>query len=111
MGWFTVTMGTRPQNISESLDGIEKEVEKFREFAFSENGVQKAKNSYIGRLVMRRLSRINAAYYYGLYESQGYGYDYFTKHVNDLKKVTVDDVQHVAKKYLQTKNYILAVTE
>ena len=42
-------------------------------------------------------------------EFEGVGYDYDDKYIENLRKVTVDQVKQVAEKYLNTENYVLAV--
>jgi zinc protease len=58
---------------------------------------------------MYRLSRISQAYYMGVNEFKGVGYDYDDKYIENLRKVTGDQIQQVAEKCLSTDNYVLAV--
>jgi len=108
-GWFIASIGTRPQNYQEALDGILGEMKKIREEKVAPDELEKAKNGIWGSMLFYRLSRINQAYYMGMNEFRGVGYDYDDKYIETLRKVTVDQVKQVAEKYLNTDNYVLAV--
>jgi predicted Zn-dependent peptidase len=64
---------------------------------------------YLGRMMFRRLSSINQAYYlsYSLYFDGDIRED--EKMLNDLKNVTVDDVKKAAEKYLIIENPVQVV--
>lgn len=108
-GWFIASIGTRPKNYKEALDGILNEITQLKENPVSENELESAKNSLWGNLLFYRLSRINQAYYMGVNEFLGAGYDYDEKHLEKIRAVTKDMVKEAAQKYLDTKNYVLAV--
>jgi zinc protease len=108
-GWFTASIGTRPKNYKEALDGILNEINQLKENPVMEKELERAKNSLWGNLLFYRLSRINQAYYMGVNEFLGPGYDYDEKYIEKIRSVPIEKVQEVAQKYLDTKNYVLAV--
>ncbi|HVP36530.1 MAG TPA: pitrilysin family protein [Terriglobales bacterium] len=108
-GWFIASIGTRPKNYKEAFDGILNEINQIRENPVSDNELETAKNSLWGNLLFYRLSRINQAYYMGVNEFLGAGYDYDEKHLEKIRAITKEQVKDVAQKYLDTKNYVLAV--
>lgn len=108
-GWFRASIGTRPKNYNEALEGILKEINKLKENPVTEKELETAKNSLWGNLLFYRLSRINQAYYMGVNEFLGVGYDYDQKYIEKIRAVTKEKVKEVAQKYLDTKNYVLAV--
>jgi predicted Zn-dependent peptidase len=108
-GWFIASIGTRPKNYKEALDGILNEMNQIRENSVSDNELETAKNSLWGNLLFYRLSRINQAYYMGVNEFLGAGYDYDEKHLEKIRAVTKEMVKDASQKYLDTKNYVLAV--
>jgi len=108
-GWFIASMGTRAQNYQEALDGILGEMKKIKEEKVTPDELEKAKNGIWGRMLFYRLSRVNQAYYMGVNEFKGAGYDYDDKYIKSLRKVTIDQVKQVTEKYLDTENYVLAV--
>ncbi len=108
-GWFVASIGTRPQNYQEALDGFLGEMKKIKEEDVTSEELEKAKNGIWGSMLFYRLSRINQAYFMGVNEFRGAGYDYDDKYIEGLRKVTIDQVKQVAERYLDTENYVLAV--
>ena len=101
---FYINMGTRPEN-------VDKLVPQFPNFftaefsnSFTEDELIKRVNMYLGRMMFRRLSSINQAYY--LAHSYYFDGDIFAdeKTLNALKKVTLDDVKRAVEKYLKVEN-------
>jgi predicted Zn-dependent peptidase len=108
-GWFITSIGTRPKNYKDALDGILNEINQLKENPVTEKELERAKNSLWGNLLFYRLSRINQAYYMGVNEFLGLGYDYDENYLEKIRGITKEKVQEVAQKYLDTKNYVLAV--
>jgi predicted Zn-dependent peptidase len=108
-GWFITSIGTRPKNYKDALDGILNEINQLKENPVTEKELERAKNSLWGNLLFYRLSRINQAYYMGVNEFLGLGYDYDENYLEKIRGVTIEKVQEVAQRYLDTKNYVLAV--
>ena len=106
---FYIEQGTRPKN-------VDKLVPQYPGF-FSpkilkdvkEKDLQKSINMYLGRMMFRRLSSINQAYYLGTsyYFHKDIHYD--EQFLQNLKNVTLQDVKRVAKKYLHVKNPVLII--
>ena len=103
---FSINMGTRPEN-------VDKLIPQFPGFftieytkSFTAEDLVKSVNMYLGRMMFRRLSSINQAYYLG----HSYYFDGDMngdmEELNKLKNVTFDDVQSVAAKYLKVTNPI-----
>jgi len=106
---FYINQGTRPENVdklvpqypgffgAKMLDGL------------TDADIQKSLNMYLGRMMFRRLSSINQGYYLGhsYYFQQDIEYDH--NFLEALKKVTLDDVQRVAQKYMQIENEVKVI--
>jgi zinc protease len=107
-GWLICSMGTGSDNYDTAREGMLAEIEKLKNEAPSEEEVEIAKNSIWGSQLTRQLSRINQAYYMGVYEYLGLGYDYNDKFVSAIRNVTVSDVHNAANRYFDTDNYIIA---
>jgi predicted Zn-dependent peptidase len=58
-----VTMTTRRENLDKALDGLRAELAAFTP---QEDEVRRAATALRGRMLMRRLTRLNQAYFYGL---------------------------------------------
>jgi len=103
---FFVKVPTMPKNVDKLISQFPSFfTDKFTS-EITEDEVTKAVNMYLGRMMFRRLSSINQAYYLG--QSKFFHNDIFydSKFLDDLKNVTVKQVKAVAKKYLQIENPI-----
>ncbi|MGR3176999.1 MAG: M16 family metallopeptidase [Candidatus Anammoxibacter sp.] len=111
IGWFHCDLGTRSKNIEQAKSGILQIINECRTREFDQREVEKTINKLRGRMMMRRLPRINQAYYAGIYEFYKGDYGYDKKFIEQLSKVTPDDLKRVAERYLQTENYLWVVIE
>ena len=111
MGWFVCNMGTRKINIETARKGIVEMIAEYKSREYAEKEVEKAINKQRGRMMMRRLPRINQAYYAAIYEFYKDDYRYDHKFIDALVNVTPEDVKRVAEKYLQAKDYLYVVVE
>ncbi len=106
---FYMSLGTRPQNAEILLPQFESLMSKKTLGQLSEDDVQKTINMYLGRMMFRRLSSINQAYYLGtsLFFEDDMNHD--QTFLDALKAVTLEDVNRVADKYLSPENAISIV--
>jgi predicted Zn-dependent peptidase len=102
-------MGTRPENIDPLLPQIPRFFDQKVVDSFTEQDFEKSVNMYLGRMMFRRLSSINRAYYLG--HSQYFHDDitYDAEFHQALKNVTLKDVKEVARKYMIIKNPVTVV--
>lgn len=106
---FYISQGTRPQNVDKLIPQYPGFFTQAAVDTLTEEGLKKSVNMYLGRMMFRRLSSINKAYYlaHSLYFHNDFNYD--IKFLEDLKKVTLEDVKEAAKKYMHAKNIVLVV--
>ncbi len=106
---FYISLGTRPQNAGVLLPQFESLMSKKSLRDLSEKDVQKTINMYLGRMMFRRLSSINQAYYLGtsLFFENDMSHD--QAFLDALSAVTLEDVNRVANKYLSAANAITIV--
>ena len=103
---FYINMGTRPENV----DVLVPQFPNFftREFtnSFTDDELIKRVNMYLGRMMFRRLSSINQAYY--LAHSYYFDGDIYAdeESLTKLKQVTLQDVKAVVGKYMNVENPI-----
>ena len=107
-GWFICSMGTGVANFERARDGILAEIEKLKVEGPTGEELETAQNSIWGTSLTRRLSRINQAYYMGIGEYLGIGYDYEDRQIPQIRAVTAEQVRDAAAKYFDTVNYVLA---
>lgn len=109
--WYRISMGTRPENIERAINGIRNEIHSMREAKIEEDEVQKTINAILGRRGMRRLDRVSQAYYISMKILDGYGPEADDQEVERLKKVTVQDVERLARQVFQNDNYLIVIVE
>ncbi|PKK82279.1 MAG: hypothetical protein CVT49_14495 [candidate division Zixibacteria bacterium HGW-Zixibacteria-1] len=107
-GWMICSMGTQVKNFNEAKAGIMAEIERLKTEPPTEDELEQAVNSIWGSSLMARLSRINQAYYMGVNEYLGLGYDYDDTYIDKIRSVTAAHVSELAGKYFNTKNYVIA---
>ncbi len=106
---FYINQGTRPQNINRLLKQYPKFFKKSILNNITSASLQKSINMYLGRMMFRRLSSINQAYYlgYSYYFHQDIKHD--KTFLDDLQNLSINDVIYVADKYLSVNNPITVV--
>ncbi len=109
--WYRITMGTRPENIDRAIEGIREEIRNIREATFEEKEVQKTINAILGRRGMRRLDRVSQAYHINMKVLDGYAPEADDHEVEKLKKVSVKDVERLARQVFQGDNYLVVIVE
>jgi zinc protease len=101
---FFINQGTRPQNVDKLIPQypgffVMKAID-----TLSQNTVEKSINMYLGKMMFRRLSSINQAFYLGSSSYFFNDYNYDKNFLDALKKVKLADVKEAAKKYMLIKN-------
>jgi len=110
-GVWMATMGTGPQNLVRAEAGIKEQIAKASKEKFAPRDVEKARNAYLGRQMLRSLSRINQTYLMGLAEFRGEGAQSYRKWVQDVGTVNAEEVTRVAREYLRTDGLTVAVVK
>ena len=87
-----VTMTTRKENLDKALDGLRAEIAAF---APKEDEVRRAATAMRGRMLMRRLTRLNQAYFYGLERLDGRPVGDTLRRLDALMNVDAAAVQKV----------------
>jgi len=107
---FFVTQGTRPQNVEKLVPQYPRFFRAAALDSLTQEKLEKSVNMYLGRMMFRRLSSINQAFYLGssLYFFGDYNHDKLL--LDQLKAVTLADVKGVAKKYMKITNPQLIIT-
>ena len=103
---FYLSLGTRPQNTDILKPQFPQLMSTSVLGELTESNIQKTINMYLGRMMFRRLSSINQAYYLGtsLFFENDMNHD--QQFLDALKQVTLSDVNRIAEKYLIAENPI-----
>ena len=106
---FYVRLGTRPANIDPLIPQMPDFFNSDMVQELSSKQLQKSINMYLGRMMFRRLSGINQAYYlaHSYYFDKDMSYD--NRILEQLKKVSVTDVKKVAEKYLNPEKTVTVI--
>jgi zinc protease len=107
-GWLACAMGTGKKNFTAAKDGILHEIQRLRDEPPSAEEVSIAQNSIWGSTLTSQLSRVNQAFYMGVDEFIGVGYDRSAHLAELVRAVKPADIQRVAGQYLDPQNYVLA---
>ncbi|SYZ72007.1 conserved exported hypothetical protein [Candidatus Zixiibacteriota bacterium] len=107
-GWYICSIGTGAANFEKAKSGILAEIEKLKTAMPTDSEVAEAVNSLWGSYLTANLSRINQAYYMGVNEYLGVGYDYDETYLENIRKVSRGLVMRTARRYFDTTNYVIA---
>ena len=106
---FFISQGTRPQNVDVLVPQYPGFFNTATVDTLTEEELQKSVNMYLGRMMFRRLSSINKAYYLANSDYFHNDFNYDKQFLEKLKNVKLADVKNVAKKYMNVKNTVLVV--
>ena len=97
---FTIYIATEPKNIKTSLDGFKEEIQKIKDVLVPEEELHNAKNNYIGKLQFVTETNAQQANQMAHHAILGLGFDFKDKLIQMVKGVKPEEVQEIAKKYL-----------
>ena len=100
-GLFRLQMATKSETTLESIDALRGEVRRLVNDPVTEAELSLAKESILNAYVFTMDTREKALNQRVLLEFYGFPADYFQKYPGLIEKVTAEDVQRVARKYVQ----------
>ncbi len=109
--WYSITMGTRPENIEKALSGIRAEIRSMRNASFDENVVQQTINAALGRRGMRRMDRVSQAYYISMEILDGKLPETDDQYGEKLKMVTPQDLKRLAPLIFKNDDHLIIIAE
>jgi zinc protease len=108
---FTFSAQMRPGvKADDVLAEVDKQVKELQDKPVGADELQKAKNLEQAEFVYGQDSIFNEAMQLGIYQMLG-DYKMIDQYIPSIDKVTADDVQRVAKKYLVKDNRTVAILE
>ena len=99
-GTFSLFVMTKSSTTAEAIDALITEVEKMQTKPVTKKELEDARDRFLNSLVFRYDSKQKILNERISNEYNGLSKDAFDKYVEELKKVTVSDIQEVAKEYL-----------
>jgi zinc protease len=108
-GSFWINLQTRTETTNQAISGVLIEMKAIREAPVSDQELAEAKAFLMGSFPLRLDSTSKLAQVLAQVEFFGLGFDYFSQYPKWIERVTKEDVQRVAKQYLDPQHYALVV--
>jgi zinc protease len=108
-GYLGVYMGTHPDKLETAIAGVVRELKKVKEEGLKEDEVERAKRYLIGNFEIGLQTNGAQANQISLDELYGLGFDHHQRYPQEIEKVTIEEVNRVAKRYLNLDAYALAI--
>ncbi|MGQ0810283.1 MAG: M16 family metallopeptidase [Nitrospiraceae bacterium] len=108
-GAFMVNLQTRSETTNQAITGVLNELKSIRDAPVTDQELSEAKAFLVGSFPLRFDSTAKLAHVLAQVELYGLGLDYFTQYTRWIDKVSKEDVQRVAKQYLNPQHYALVV--
>ncbi len=108
-GSFWINLQTRTETTSQAINGVLAEMKTIREAPISDQELAEAKAFLMGSFPLRLDSTAKLAQVLAQVEFFGLGFDYFSQYPKWIERVTKEDVQRVAKQYLDPQRYAIVV--
>lgn len=108
-GSFQAGLQTKNESANAAIDEVLREMERMRNEPVSSRELQDAKSYLTGSFPLRIDSNSKIANFALAVEFYNLGLDYVDKYPSLIHAVTQEDILMVAKKYLDTTNYVLVI--
>ncbi len=100
---FVSYIGTAPSNLTTAKDGLMNEIHRLQEQLLSTEELETAKSKLLGQYALGKQTNAEFAQLYGWYETLGAGIDYDQVFPEQIKAITKEDIQRIARQYLDSK--------
>lgn len=108
-GEFSVSMQTKNEVADQAIDAALAQIRRIRDQPASEQDIKDAKAFLTGSFPLRLDTSSKIASWLASIEYFGLGLDYVDRYPGLINAVTAADIQRVARKYLDSEKYALAV--
>ena len=108
-GSFWINLQTRTEATNQAIAGVLAEIKNIREAPVSDQELTEAKSFLMGSFPLRFDTTAKLTQVLAQIEFYGLGFEYFSQYPKWIERVTKEDVQRVAKQYLDPQRYALVV--
>ena len=108
-GSFWINLQTKAETTNQAIAGVLSEIKSIRDTPVSDQELAEAKSFLMGSFPLRFDSTAKLAHVLAQVELYGLGFEYFQDYPKWIDRVTKEEVQRVAKQYLDPKRYALVV--
>ena len=106
-GAFGVYLGCAPEKFPVAKEAILKEMEELRDNGLSPEELKAAKEYLLGMLAIERQTNGAQALTMALNELYGLGYNYEKRHIERVKRVTLEEIKEAVHRVLVPGSYVL----
>jgi len=108
-GRFVSYIGTSPENMKPAIEGLVQEIRRIINEPVTDQELQDARDFLTGSFVFAFESSSQIARFLVHAEMYGLGFDYIEKYPQYIRAVTAEEVNRVARTYLDSENYTMVV--
>lgn len=108
-GLTTLLIGTKSGTTAQAIDGLYKEIEGMKTNKVTQAELQRAKDAILNSFVFEYDSKEKVANYRANLEFHHYPVDFLERYQKGIEKITAEDVDRVARKYLQKDKFAVLV--
>jgi len=108
-GRFISFIGTSPENMQLAIDGLVGEIRRIVSEPVTAEELQDAKDYLTGSFVFAFETSAQIARFLVHAEVYRLGFNYVERYPEYIKHVSIEDIERVARKYLDPENYTLVV--
>jgi len=107
--WWTVSVGTRPDNLAAALDAVRSEIARLRDAMASRDEIDRVRAERRGRALMRRMSAINRARLLGLRAFTGVASSDDVDRLDAVDRVTREELERLARTWLDPDRFRVVI--
>ena len=108
-GYIGVYMGTHPDKLEKAIDAVLRELKEVKDEGLTEEEVERGEKYLIGNFEIGLQTNSAQANQMSLDELYGFGFDHYQKYSQEIQRVTKEDVNHAAKRYLDSEAHVIAI--
>ena len=108
-GRFVAYIGTSPENQTQAITGMREQIELITAAPPSDDEVATAKAYLTGSFVFEFETNAQIAAFLVNAEIYGLGFDYPQRFVDEINRITAEDVLRVAREYIAPRDLTLVV--
>ncbi len=110
-GFFGVYIGCAPEKQTEAIQGIKEQLAMVLEKGVTDEELKRAQNYLVGNFEIGLQQNSAQAAKIAFDELYGLGWDEYKRYPEEIYSVTQDDIQRVARKYIDLDKYTLAIVK
>jgi len=106
-GAFGIYIGTSPDKREQAIREIWKQLQRIRDELVTEEELSRAKNILISQYEMGLQTHASQALEIALNETYNLGQDFGNRYIDEINRVTADDVLTTARKYILPEQHVM----